>query len=132
MASPVWRYLGLSVAGGYTILGIYEILFPHQAAAEFFALPDPRPPPPPRKRDSDDDNDKAEVSQAVSILTPLLGVRDLSLAAAMFAFAAKGQWREVGTVIMAGTILCAADTAVVWQRMGVRSYVLHYFISRVT
>lgn len=112
MASPTWRYLGLSVAGGYTILGIYEILFPHRAAAEFFALPDPSSP---IKRDD------AEVSQAVSILTPLLGVRDLSMAAAMFAFAAKGKWREVGTVIMAGTILCAADTVVVWRRLGLRS-----------
>lgn len=113
MASSTWRYLGLSVAGGYTILGAYAILFPRRAAAEFFALPNPA------SKSKQDDG--GELSQAVSIVIPLLGARDLSMAAAMFAFASSGKWREMGTVILAGTILCTADSAVFWKRLGSRS-----------
>lgn len=110
MATSTWRILGLSVAASYTGLGLFEILFPHRAAAELFALP-------PRSQSKQHVPDP-QVSEAVSLMIPLLGVRDLSLAAAMYVFAWEGKWREVGTVILSGMILCAADSAVVWKRLG--------------
>jgi len=121
LSTSTWRVLGLSVAASYTSLGLFEIIFPHRAAAEFFAFPKPTAFTAPGE--SRDKPMSPEASEAVSLMVPLLGVRDLSIAAAMFAFAWSGKWREVGTVILAGTILCAADCAVVWRRMGPLLYV---------
>ncbi|KAK1753865.1 hypothetical protein QBC47DRAFT_385104 [Echria macrotheca] len=106
-----WRVLGLSIAASYTGLGLFEILRPHRASAEFFGLG--------TKTTATTTENEGE-TEAVAVMGPLLGVRDLSIAAAMFMFAWEGKWREVGTVIVAGTILCAADCFIVWRRMGAR------------
>ncbi|KAM0276198.1 hypothetical protein ACHAQH_007005 [Verticillium albo-atrum] len=66
----------------------------------------------PKKRDADPD------SEIVPLLVPLLGARDLTLAATLFAFASAGKDREMGTVILAGTILCVADVAAVFMAKG--------------
>lgn len=110
IAQSTWRMLGLSVAAVYTALGTFEIIFPRRAAKEFFALPEPSAK-----------GTKAEdtaVSGAVALMMPLLGARDLTLAAALCTFASLGKWRDYGIVVMAGTILCAADCAVIWRRRG--------------
>jgi len=115
LSDSTWRVLGLSVAASYTGLGLFEVVLPHRAAAVFFGLPAPA-----SKQLSTPTGGKfkEEVSEEVSIFLPLLGVRDISIATAMFAFAYQGKWQEVGTVILAGTILCAADCVVAWKRMG--------------
>ncbi|KAK0648530.1 hypothetical protein B0T16DRAFT_408366 [Cercophora newfieldiana] len=115
-SNSTWRVLGLSVAASYTGLGLVQVLLPHRAAAEFYALPSPSPVA--QTKDDTFEDTAQPGSKEVSILVPLLGVRDLSVAAAIWAFAYQGKWREVGTVILAGTILCAADCAVVWRRIG--------------
>ena len=43
-----------------------------------------------------------------------------SWTAAMLAFARRGQWREVGTVQLAGLLLCAADVFSMWKWKGWR------------
>ncbi|KAK0624201.1 hypothetical protein B0T14DRAFT_193934 [Immersiella caudata] len=114
LSTSTWRVLGLSVAASYTGLGLFEVVFPRRAALEFFALPSvPAATAGVRQEDE-------ERSEAVRFMVPLLGVRDLSIAAALWTFAYQGKWREVGTVILAGTILCAADCWVVWRRVGPR------------
>ena len=99
LSDSTWRVLGLSVAASYAGLRLFEALLPHRAAAVFLGLPNPAVKgTAPVKDDVKDDikDNKGQVSEAVSILLPLLGVRDLSIAAAMFAFAYEGKWQEVG------------------------------------
>jgi hypothetical protein len=128
-----WQVLGLSVAAGYTALGLFEILIPARAAEELFAVASD----PGRKEHTEPSATAATASPAggaaktvtmtqtqtqqselVSLLLPLLGARDLSFAAALFSFGYAGQWREFGTVVLAGTILCAADVVAVWRSKG--------------
>lgn len=111
LTPSTWRVLGLSVAAGYTSLGLFAILFPRRAASEFFALPEPSAPG--REEDK-------EASATVSLVLPLLGARDLSIAAALCTFASLGKWRDFGTVVLTGTILCIADSVVIWRRRGSR------------
>ncbi|KAK4450550.1 hypothetical protein QBC34DRAFT_402849 [Podospora aff. communis PSN243] len=111
LSDSTWRVLGLSVAASYTGLGLFEVVFPQRATKEFFALPSSTAVA------NVNEGTKAE-DEAIRVMGPLLGVRDLSIAAAMWTFAYQGKWKEVGTVILAGTILCAADCLVVWRRVG--------------
>lgn len=57
-------------------------------------------------------------ARVVPLLMPLLGARDVSIAAALFALGWSGKTREMGTVILGGMILCVADVAVVWKEKG--------------
>ena len=98
-----WRLLGLTVAAGYTAFGAFEILLPAKAARELLAIE-------PRK--------SAEADEAVSLVFPLLGARDLSIAAGLFLFHHARWDAAMGWLIVSGTILCAADTAAVWYRKG--------------
>ena len=101
-----WRLLGLSVGIGYGIFGTLEALRPHESAKHFLGI---RCTP-------------GEAAHgAVAKLVPLLGARDLSIAALIFSFHRMRQDREMGMVILAGTILCYADTLVAWSAKGVRS-----------
>lgn len=97
LQASTWRTLGLSVAASYAALGALDVLLPYRAGYEFFGLPP---------------------SDAVGRLVPLLGVRDLAIAAALFALARQGKGPEMGTVILAGTILCVWDAVAIWQAKG--------------
>ncbi len=101
-----WRLLGLSVGVGYGIFGAAEALRPRESAKHFLDI-------------QCTPGDAAD--SAVAKLLPLLGARDLSIAALIFSFHRMRQDREMGMVILAGTILCYADTLVVWSAKGVRS-----------
>ncbi|EOO02360.1 hypothetical protein UCRPA7_2105 [Phaeoacremonium minimum UCRPA7] len=98
-----WRALGLTVGVAYTGFGIVETLLPAQAAREFFGI-QPRA--------------KAEVDDAVSVMVPLMGARDFSLSAAMLTFWYYGKDWELGVVILAGSILCVADSIAIFNRRG--------------
>ncbi|KAH8881659.1 hypothetical protein GQ53DRAFT_832161 [Thozetella sp. PMI_491] len=93
-----WRLLGLSVGMGYVFFGTFEIVYPAKAGKEILDIPK-KPSP--------------EASEMVSLLAPLMGARDLSIAAAIFTFYAFGQGREMGVVIVAGTVLCVADAVAI-------------------
>lgn len=44
-----------------------------------------------------------------------IGARDLSIAAALFAFYYEDKPREMGTLILSGMILCVVDTITLWN-----------------
>jgi len=98
-----WRLLGLGVAAGYAALGAFAILVPAQAAKGLLAIE-------PKK--------SAEADEAVSLVFPLLGARDVSIAAALFVLHHAKWDRAMGVLIVTGTILCAADTVAVGYRKG--------------
>ncbi|KAK2774756.1 hypothetical protein CKAH01_13090 [Colletotrichum kahawae] len=97
LQASTWRTLGLSVAASYATLGALDVFLPYRAGYEFFGLPP---------------------SDAVAQLMPLLGIRDLAIAGALFALARQGKGPEMGTVILAGTILCVWDAVAIWQAKG--------------
>jgi len=119
-SQSTWRALGLSVAAGYTSLGLFATLAPRRAAAELFGIITP----PATAKNSSSTTTSSTSSPAtqdgavVPLLMPLLGARDLSIAAALWALAYAGKWREAGTLVLAGTVLCAADVYVVWKCRG--------------
>jgi len=117
LAPSTWRVLGLSVASGYTGLGLFAFCLPHRAAFQYFAIQ-------PRDDDfEDDDNKVTSVTAAVSLLVPLIGARDLSIAAALWTLGYTAKWGEFGTIVVAGSILCAADAIAIWKYRGPRLYV---------
>lgn len=96
-----WRLLGLSVAASYVALGVIDCLMPHRAAEEFFGI---------APGDAE--------SGAVPLLLPLIGARGLSIGATLFVFARQRKYAEMGTVILAGSILCVADAVAIWRAKG--------------
>lgn len=101
-----WRLLGLSVGIGYAVFGTIEVLKPRMIAKHLLHIPS---------------QPSEQADRAVSLLVPLLGARDLSIAAVIFWFHHAGRFRESGVVILAGTILCYADAFAVWSSKGLRS-----------
>lgn len=114
LQSSTWHSLGLSVAASYTGLGLLQCFVPQTTAKILFDIPTTETTP----------SKKADVARAnpdstvVALVTPLMGARDLTIAAALFAFSREGKTREMGTLILAGTILCVADVLAVWKRKG--------------
>lgn len=97
-----WRLLGLGVAAGYASFGTFETLFPSRAAKELLDIDDTDP----------------KIKDTVSSVFPLLGARDFTIAAALYTFYHTRKDKEMGAVILAGTILCAADTVAIGFRKG--------------
>ncbi len=98
-----WRLLGLSVGMGYVFFGTFEIVLPTRAAKVFLDVPK-KPSPP--------------ADETVTPLGPLIGPRDYSIAAAIFAFYRMGQDKEMGVVILARTILCMVDAVAIGLHKG--------------
>lgn len=115
-----WQALGLSVGAGYLVLGTCAVVWPRQAASTFFNVGNPADAvewavlgKSPAQLSLD-----AMSSSTVDSLMPLLGARDLSFAAAIFALAYQNSYRDVGTVILAGMGLSLADVVCTWNRRG--------------
>ncbi|OAA62486.1 hypothetical protein SPI_04026 [Niveomyces insectorum RCEF 264] len=105
-----WRQLGLGVAVSYSMFGLSGILFPERAAESAFGIV--------VNRAQHDGNDST--ADAATLLTPLVGVRDLTIAAALaMLYRRRLNW-EMGFVIVSRTIFCAADTAVIARQKGLR------------
>lgn len=98
-----WRVLGLSVAATYTGIGLYEMLMPRKASRNFMDIPKKKTP---------------ESEETAGQLWPLIGARDLSMAAAMYTFYFTGQDRELGVVILSGNFFCVVDTVALWLLKG--------------
>lgn len=100
-----WNTLGLGVATCYATLGLSAALVPHRTAAllGFRVSGGPAGNP-----DGYDDN--------VPGMMAFIGARDLSIAAALFAFGGDGGGnREMGTLILSTMILCTVDVCVAWR-----------------
>ena len=96
----IWRVLGLSVAAGYAGLGSFAIFMPIPAATEHGLRQEPA---------------TTESDKFVKKAMAWIGVRDLAFGAAITAFYYQEKPREMGTVILSGMILCAADVILVYQ-----------------
>ncbi len=128
-----YRLVGLSIAAGYTGFGLFATCLPHHAASQFFAIApqqdiatdsSPKETQTQTQTQRETDSSKNEVktvSDAVALLLPLLGARDLTIAASLWALAYAGKWQEFGTVVVSGTILCVADTVAIWRFRGRRT-----------
>lgn len=97
---PLWRALGLSVAIGYAGLGAYAALVPIKCADQHHL----------RSPTSTVDLDKYTKRTMAWI-----GIRDVSIAAALFAFYYQDKPREMGTVILSGIALTTVDGITVWN-----------------
>ncbi|KAI1849083.1 hypothetical protein JX265_013098 [Neoarthrinium moseri] len=106
LSTPTWRLLGLGVAAGYGFLGVFQACSPVRASLEFYDIPKHVISP------------QVDAYEQVGILMNLIAARDVSIAAMLLSFAYAGKTKEMGTVILAGMILCAADTVAVWKRRG--------------
>ena len=95
----IWRTLGLSVASGYAILGSGAMFAPVQAATAFGLMP----------------KDDPEAHKFAPTVMAWIGGRDISIAAALFALYYQGKPVEMGTVILAGMILCTIDCITVYR-----------------
>ena len=95
----IWRVLGLGVAAGYAGLGSYAMFMPITSATEHGLRPK-----------ADPESDKF-VKNAMA----WIGVRDMSIAAALLTFYYQGKPAEMGVVIMSGMIMCAADVVLVYR-----------------
>lgn len=107
-----WRQLGLGVAVSYATFGLSGILFPQYAAQSAFGIvAEPEKP----------DGDRS--SSAASLLAPLIGVRDLAIAATLAMLYRRRLGWEMGFVIVSRTVFCAADTLLIAKQKGLREYV---------
>jgi uncharacterized protein DUF4267 len=110
-----WHLLGLSVAVSYAGLGLLQCALPRFAAKTLLDVGSQQPG---NNKRTDAVTGRATEDTTVPLVMPLLGARDLTIAAALFTFSWQDKTREMGTLILAGTILCVADVAAVWKRQG--------------
>ncbi len=98
-----WRVLGLGVAVGYTSLGLFEVLYPVLVGKGLLVIEPGR---------------NAGLDALEVLVAPMMGVRDLSIAAALYVFYHARRYREMGVVIVAGTLLCVIDSVAIRVRKG--------------
>ncbi|KAL7781998.1 hypothetical protein V8C43DRAFT_215642 [Trichoderma afarasin] len=99
ISASTWNSLGLSVAATFAILGS-SALFDKKRTAELFSL---------------EPTTSDEKPKDGSLVGLLVGSRDLTMAATLFALHRAGQTDAMGTVILSSMIICAADVYIVWK-----------------
>ncbi|KAL6832454.1 hypothetical protein V8C40DRAFT_137185 [Trichoderma camerunense] len=99
ISASTWNTLGLSVAATFAILGS-SALFDKKRTAELFSL---------------EPTTSDEKPKDGSLVGLLVGSRDLTMAATLFALHRAGQTDAMGTVILSSMIICAADVYIVWK-----------------
>ena len=117
------RVLGLSVAAGYTSLGLFALARPRLVAKTFglYSLLPSRKDSKHGSKESieDDAARRAAVGPAATSML-LLAARDLSIAAALWAFDYQGNDRAFGTLIVSGMPLYVIDVYYIWQLRGAK------------
>jgi hypothetical protein len=122
-----WHALGLGVAANWAILGLSAMTWPHRTAALFGCGPENgstsaalagtnMPADANKSADGTDDDGGGAAAVDVPGLVTLVGCRDLTFSAALFALGYNGRTREMGTVILSTMVVCAVDVFVVWRR----------------
>jgi hypothetical protein len=97
--SPPWRILGLSVAASYAAFGTLGLLTPVSIARNSGLLL----------------KDDADAENAATTSMIWISIRDLTLAAALFALYYQGQFKAMGTVILSSMISSTADCILVYR-----------------
>ncbi|KAH0525313.1 hypothetical protein TsFJ059_007698 [Trichoderma semiorbis] len=105
ISASTWNSLGLSVAATFAILGS-SALFDKKRTAELFSL---------EPLSTSDEKPKDGGANSSSLVGLLVGSRDLTMAATLFALHRAGQTDAMGTVILSSMIICAADVYIVWK-----------------
>lgn len=109
-----WRNIGLGVAVSFATFGLSGILFPQHAAQSAFGIaaePEPEPAT------------GGPGKSAAVLLSPLIGVRDLAIAATLAMLYHRRLGWEMGFAIVSRTVFCAADTLLIARQRGLREYV---------
>ncbi|CAK7202477.1 hypothetical protein SEUCBS139899_005200 [Sporothrix eucalyptigena] len=106
-----WRNLGLGVAVSFATFGLSGVLFPEHAAKSAFGI---------TTASEAAKSSGGRGSSAAALLSPLIGVRDLAIAATLAMLYYRQLGWEMGFVIVARTIFCAADTALIARQKGLR------------
>lgn len=101
ISPSTWNTLGLGVATSFAALGLVTFLVPYRTA-EMFGF----------RAALQNHGSRVDVPGILS----LVGARDLSIAAALFALGTSGRDREMGTAILSTMILSTVDIYVAWQR----------------
>lgn len=115
MQPGTWQNIGLGVAVSFAAFGLSGIAAPQYAVREAFGLE-------PEIRSAADvktntKTDTASPSPA-TLITPLIGVRDLVIASTLAMLWKRGLGWEMGFVIVSRTILCSADTLLIAKQKG--------------
>ncbi|KIW95138.1 uncharacterized protein Z519_03722 [Cladophialophora bantiana CBS 173.52] len=133
ISPSTWRILGLSVATTYIGLGTFALTCPVLAAKGFGLYPhsspstsSPAAPPgsnanPTKSSTSPPEHANADVANHAAAVTTsmvLLGARDLSIGIALTKFGVDGKLQDMGTLILAGMVLCAVDVYEIWRLRG--------------
>ncbi|KAK4070106.1 uncharacterized protein Triagg1_6527 [Trichoderma aggressivum f. europaeum] len=103
ISASTWNSLGLSVAAAFAVLGS-SALFDKKRTAELSSL-----------EPSTSDEKPRDGGASASLVGLLVGSRDLTMAATLFALHRAGQTDAMGTVILSSMIICAADVYIVWK-----------------
>lgn len=121
LTPSTWRLLGLSVAAGYIGLGTFALTTPILAAKALGVYP----PPPSISTSSTaksssitETSSSKEHDERVSASMSLLAARDFSIGVALFAFDYQDKPHAMGTLILSGMVLCAADVFYVFRLRG--------------
>ncbi|KIW31899.1 uncharacterized protein PV07_03487 [Cladophialophora immunda] len=133
LSPSTWRVLGLSVAGTYIGLGTFALtcpvlagqgfgLYPHSSAATSSSSAAPGTNANPTKGSTAPpahaNVDVANHAAAVTTSMALLGARDLSIGLALAKFGTDSKLHEMGTLILAGMVLCVVDVYHIWRLRG--------------
>ncbi|CAK7235102.1 hypothetical protein SCUCBS95973_009155 [Sporothrix curviconia] len=108
-----WRNMGLGVAASFAVFGLSGIVFPEHATQSAFGIATG-----PKTADG------GRNSSAAALLPPLIGVRDLVIAATLVMLHYRRLGWEMGFVIVSRTLLCAADTVLIAKQKGLREGLL--------
>lgn len=114
-----WRYLGLSVALGYTAFGTLGLTRSTLAAQLFNLYPQSVNVGSSKNAAASviEDPEKAH-ADSISTSMILLGARDLSIGVTLLTFYYNEDAKALGTLIMGGMVLCAADVVYIWRLRG--------------
>lgn len=111
LAPSTWRLLGLSVATGYIGLGTFALTTPVLAGKAMGVYPA-----------ASNSTSSAVISeqhhQQACASMGLLAARDFSIGLALFAFDYQNAPHAMGTLILSGMVLCAADVYYVFRLRG--------------
>lgn len=102
-----WRVLGLGVAVGYAHLGVFQMGWPRSVGRELLAI------------DTDTDN-KAGGEETADVLMPLLGARDLAMAATIYLFHHAHWDKQAGYLIVIRGMLFVTDLYAIFKKKGAK------------